>query len=64
MKLDTISYIYISIILFGLVILFTSKTFDTTILKGNEQLVMIFGVISIFLFFAAHIVYYTVIHIR
>ena len=58
MKLDYMSYFYITMILFGLGILFTSKTFDTTILKGNEQLVMIFGVIGIFLYIVARIIYY------
>jgi hypothetical protein len=49
MKLDYMSYFYITMISVAFIILFTSKTFDTTIIKGNEVVIGIIAVICIFL---------------
>ena len=39
------------------IILFTSKTFDTTIIKGNEVVIGIIAVICIFLVIVPRVMY-------
>ena len=58
MKIDYTFAYHFSIISFALVILFTSKTFETKFLNGNEQAAGIFVGIGIFLFFASYIIRY------
>ena len=56
MKIDFTFAYYFSMISFALVFLFTSKTFETKVLNGNEQVAGIFVGIAIFLFFASYII--------
>ena len=57
MKLDYMSYFYITMISVAFTILFTSKTFDTTIIKGNEVVKGIIAVICIFLVIVPRVMY-------
>jgi hypothetical protein len=57
MKLDYMSYFYITMISVAFIILFTSKTFDTTIIKGNEVVIGIIAVICIFLVIVPRVMY-------
>jgi len=57
MKLDYMSYFYITMISVAFIILFTSKTFDTTIIKGNEVVIGIIAVICIFLVIVPRVIY-------
>jgi len=57
MKLDYMSYFYITMISVAFIILFTSKTFDTTIIKGNEVVIGIIAVICIFLVIIPRVMY-------
>jgi len=57
MKLDHMSYFYITMISVAFTILFTSKTFDTTIIKGNEVVIGIIAVICIFLVIVPRVMY-------
>jgi len=57
MKLDYMSYFFITMISVALIVLFTSKTFDTTIIKGNEVVIGIIAVICIFLVIVPRVMY-------
>jgi len=57
MKLDYMSYFFITMISMALIVLFTSKTFDTTIIKGNEVVIGIIAVICIFLVIVPRVMY-------
>ena len=55
MKLDYMSYFYITMISVALIMVFTSKTFDTKIIKDNKQVIGIVAVICTFLILVLYI---------